>query len=61
MYLCVQSVTYFDYGTVQVGERYSTSQGRAVLSATEYMDDGSPIQVTVNIDTKEGSAVIDFQ
>lgn len=34
--------------------------GTNVLSAVDYLDDGSPIQLSVEIDEKEGSAVLDF-
>lgn len=35
--------------------------GTNVLSAVDYLDDGSPIQLRVEIDEKEGSAVLDFE
>ncbi|KAG8986948.1 hypothetical protein FRB93_005008 [Tulasnella sp. JGI-2019a] len=35
-------------------------RGSNVLSAREYLDDGSPIQITVKIDEEKGSALIDF-
>jgi N-methylhydantoinase B/oxoprolinase/acetone carboxylase alpha subunit len=31
------------------------------LHAVDYLDDGTPIELTVSIDDKEGSAVFDFQ
>ncbi|KPJ05827.1 5-oxoprolinase [Papilio xuthus] len=34
--------------------------GSAVLHATEYMDNGTPIQLTVTLDKDKGSAVCDF-
>ncbi|KAK4457201.1 putative 5-oxoprolinase [Cladorrhinum samala] len=33
---------------------------RTALSAIDYMDDGSPIQLSVNIDAEKGEAVFDF-
>ncbi|KAA0195313.1 hypothetical protein HAZT_HAZT004713 [Hyalella azteca] len=44
----------------EVGERHAGDDGKATLSATEYMDDGTPIVVTITIDPKQGTAVIDF-
>jgi len=35
--------------------------GTNVLSAVDYLDDGSPIQLRVEIDETTGSAVLDFQ
>ncbi|EAU86711.2 cytoplasmic protein [Coprinopsis cinerea okayama7 len=35
--------------------------GTNVLSAVDYLDDGSPIQLRVEIDETEGSAVLDFE
>ncbi|KAG8850911.1 hypothetical protein FRB96_009544 [Tulasnella sp. 330] len=35
-------------------------RGSNVLSARDYLDDGSPIQISVVIDEEKGSAVIDF-
>ncbi|KAH9919996.1 cytoplasmic protein [Epithele typhae] len=34
--------------------------GSNILEAIDYLDDGSPIQLKVEIDEKEGSAVLDF-
>jgi len=34
--------------------------GTNILTAVDYLDDGSPIQLRVEIDKKEGSAVLDF-
>ncbi|KAI5116476.1 hypothetical protein M0805_003505 [Coniferiporia weirii] len=41
----------------QVAERANTK----VLTAIDYLDDGSPIQLRVDINTEEGSAVLDFE
>jgi 5-oxoprolinase (ATP-hydrolysing) len=38
----------------------SKRQGMNVLSAIDYLDDGSPITLKVTIDPSEGSAVLDF-
>lgn len=35
--------------------------GSNVLSAVDYLDDGSPLQLKVEIDEKEGAAVLDFE
>jgi N-methylhydantoinase B/oxoprolinase/acetone carboxylase alpha subunit len=40
----------------KVAERHDTD----VLHATEYMDDGSPIELKVVIDAEKGSAIFDF-
>lgn len=42
-----------------VAARQKTSQ--AVLHRIDYMDDGSPIELTVSIDAESGSAVFDFE
>lgn len=34
--------------------------GSAVLKATEYMDNGTPITLTVTVNKEQGSAVCDF-
>lgn len=34
--------------------------GSAVLKATEYMDNGTPITLTITLDKEHGSAVCDF-
>ena len=34
--------------------------GSSTLEAVDYLDDGSPIQIKVEIDEKAGSAVVDF-
>lgn len=35
--------------------------GSNVLSAVDYLDDGTPIQLKVEIDEKEGAAILDFE
>eukprot|EP00111_Clytia_hemisphaerica_P019120 TCONS_00056456-protein len=42
------------------GRETKERTGKAILEAVEYMDDGSPIQLTVQIDEQKGSAVFDF-
>lgn len=34
--------------------------GRSILTAVDYMDDGTPIRLTVSIEEKDGSALFDF-
>lgn len=34
--------------------------GQSILNATEFMDDGTPITLTISIDEKNGTAVFDF-
>ncbi|GAA5865764.1 hypothetical protein JCM1840_003252 [Sporobolomyces johnsonii] len=42
-------------------KRAAEQAGSPVLHAIDYMDDGSPIELTVTIDTSTGSAVFDFE
>ncbi|XP_055549431.1 5-oxoprolinase [Wyeomyia smithii] len=44
----------------QIAKETKLRTGSTVLTATEQMDDGSPICLQVSIDDKEGSAVCDF-
>lgn len=37
-----------------------STTGSASLSAVEFMDDGSPVRVTIDIDKDEGTAYFDF-
>ena len=39
---------------------HQSATGGTSLSAVEYMDDGSPIEVTIDINKNEGTAYIDF-
>ena len=39
---------------------FQTETGTSVLRAVDYMDDGTPISLTVSINPDEGSAVFDF-
>lgn len=43
-----------------VGKRVYKKTGAFFLHAVDYMDDGSPIELTVDINTKDGTAVFDF-
>ncbi|KAF9787777.1 Hydantoinase B/oxoprolinase [Thelephora terrestris] len=40
--------------------RVAQETGRNTLHAIDYLDDGSPIELKIGIDEKEGSAVMDF-
>lgn len=44
----------------EIGVDAKNRTGQSVLSATEFMDDGTPISLTVSIDEKNGTAVFDF-
>lgn len=44
-----------------VGTRTLERTGKNVLTAQDYMDDGSSIQLTVSIDVESGSAIFDFR
>lgn len=43
-----------------VGARVYKNTGTSSLHAVDYMDDGSPIELSVDINTKDGTAVFDF-
>lgn len=43
-----------------VGNRVYQLTGDTSLHAIDYMDDGSPIELTVDINVKNGTAVFDF-
>ncbi|XP_045604599.1 5-oxoprolinase [Procambarus clarkii] len=45
----------------EVGSRIFRKTGIASLHAIDYMDDGSPIELTVNINIEKGTAVFDFE
>lgn len=45
----------------EVGSCIQGQTGIAELHAIDYMDDGSPIQLTVNINVKDGTALFDFE
>lgn len=45
----------------EVGRRIQKQTGISRLHAIDYMDDGSPIELTVNINTDDGTAVFDFE
>ncbi|KAJ1519393.1 hypothetical protein ONE63_004685 [Megalurothrips usitatus] len=44
----------------EIGKRSLESTGKSVLSASDCMDDGSPIKLAVSIDINQGSALCDF-
>ena len=44
----------------EIGKRSLEKTGKSVLSATDCMDDGSLIKLTVDIDIEQGSALCDF-
>jgi 5-oxoprolinase (ATP-hydrolysing) len=44
----------------EISDRVVKATGKSVLSAAEYMDDGSCIVLTISIDPVQGSAVFDF-
>lgn len=44
----------------EVGSQVFRKRGAASLHAIDYMDDGSTIELTVNIDIEKGTAVFDF-
>eukprot|EP00095_Tigriopus_kingsejongensis_P002903 maker-scaffold336_size202805-snap-gene-0.21 protein:Tk02903 transcript:maker-scaffold336_size202805-snap-gene-0.21-mRNA-1 annotation:"5-oxoprolinase" len=43
-----------------IGKETKERTGKSVLKATDFMDDGSPINLTVDIDVSQGTAVFDF-
>lgn len=43
-----------------IGKREQKKQGTTTLSASDLMDDGSPIKLKIDIDVKDGTAVCDF-
>uniref|UniRef100_A0A0K8SCA3 5-oxoprolinase n=1 Tax=Lygus hesperus TaxID=30085 RepID=A0A0K8SCA3_LYGHE len=43
-----------------IGKRELEKQGTTTLTASDLMDDGSPIKIKVDINMKDGSAVCDF-
>lgn len=48
------------FKTLAASHTRRTSTGEAQLSATDYMDDGTPIALSVTIDPTTGSATFDF-
>jgi 5-oxoprolinase (ATP-hydrolysing) len=44
-----------------VAARQSSTSTTVQLHAIDYMDDGTPIELTITIDGVEGSAVFDFE
>ena len=44
-----------------VGNRVFKITGATSLHAIDYMDDGSPIELTVDINVKDGTAIFDFE
>ena len=45
---------------MDIATRTKERTGRSVLSAVDYMDDGTPIYLTVSIKESDGGAVFDF-
>ncbi|KHN74521.1 5-oxoprolinase [Toxocara canis] len=45
----------------QVGRKRREETGIAILSAVDYMDDGTPICLSVQIDDEKGEAIFDFE
>ena len=45
----------------EIGQKALASTGESKLHATDFMDDGSPIDLTISIDVQEGKAVFDFR
>lgn len=45
----------------EVGSRVRMKTGSSSLHAIDYMDDGSPIELSVDIDVERGTAVFDFR
>ncbi|XP_075226295.1 5-oxoprolinase [Lycorma delicatula] len=43
-----------------IGKHTLEVTGKSILTATDYLDDGSPICLNVTINVKEGSAICDF-
>lgn len=43
-----------------VGKKLLEQTGNTVATAVDYLDDGSPIQLLLNIDLDKGEAVCDF-
>ncbi|RZF46443.1 hypothetical protein LSTR_LSTR012518 [Laodelphax striatellus] len=43
-----------------IGRRTFEKTGKSMLHASDFLDDGSEINLTVNINTEEGSAICDF-
>ncbi|XP_022818304.1 5-oxoprolinase [Spodoptera litura] len=44
----------------EIARNALSKTGSSVLQATEYMDNGTPINLTITLDEKEGSAICDF-
>lgn len=44
-----------------VAARHSSTSTTVQLHAIDYMDDGTPIELTITIDAVEGSAIFDFE
>lgn len=44
----------------EIGKKYAGESENAMLSSVDYMDDGSPICLTVSINIKSGTALCDF-
>lgn len=44
----------------EIGRRSLEITGKNTLTAVDYMDDGSPIKLSVEIDIDQGTALCDF-
>ena len=44
----------------EIGRKALAASGESKLHATDYMDDGSKINLSISIDVEEGKAVFDF-
>lgn len=44
-----------------IGTRVIKRTGKSILSAVDYLDDGSPIVLKITIDIETGSSIFDFR
>lgn len=44
----------------EIGRRAEDETGRSRIAAVDFMDDGSRIQLVIDIDIEKGCAVVDF-
>merc|ERR1719373_1372450 len=45
---------------MEIGKRVKAETGKSVLHAEDFMDDGSRLNLSVSIDTADGTATFDF-
>lgn len=45
----------------EIGKTTLQNTGKSTLQAVDYLDDGSPIRLRIDIDIDDGSAVCDFR